>query len=135
MIPRQRGEPRPQRENKFWNDNRWYWSLKSGAWPQVDETAELVAAMTADTVLQILRGHGHYYGLGAEQRDYINEPTSERRTFRPTRAAFQRKRRGREINDYIAACAIAVDNEPDMFFQGPSVRTLTERELVELMFD
>ena len=72
MIPRQRGEPlsrtrRPQ-----------YPRFDPHSWPTVDETAETLAMMTADTVLQVLKGEAVYFGLGdqweppqLQQRDRV----------------------------------------------------------------
>lgn len=37
-------------------------------WATVAELHDVTAAMTADTILQILRGDAHYYGPGSEIR-------------------------------------------------------------------
>jgi len=69
MIPRQRWEPAPGLDNwsKFETDYDGGAVRYRGAWaiPTVDQVADAIAMMTADTVLQILRGQGVTYGLGA----------------------------------------------------------------------
>jgi len=60
MIPLQPGEPWPGRDDDGDAGKRGAWLI-----PTVDHVADAIAAMTADTVLQILRGQGVSYGLGA----------------------------------------------------------------------
>jgi hypothetical protein len=62
MLPRQRGEPRPGRDA---GHRATHSGLGAGAWPEVHETRDALAMMTADTVLQILHGQGLTWGLGA----------------------------------------------------------------------
>jgi hypothetical protein len=97
MIPRQRGEPLPNRDT---TGDRYATSAGEhyGAWlwPTVDETRDVLAAMTADTVLQILRGQGISWGLGT-----ASEP--------PT---YPRARRGPTIKPVIRAFPCGEDSGP-----------------------
>lgn len=65
MIPRQRGEPH---EFEADEDIARFPHLHARRLPDVQSHQRLTAMLTADTVLQILRGEGYYYGLGGEQR-------------------------------------------------------------------
>lgn len=95
MIPRQRGEPIPRRDDSrdFDRSNSIARAgLRSGAWPTVDETADAIAMMTADTVLQILKGEGVYYGLGDQ---HVPEIEKHRVWTAACRARQRARRRAR----------------------------------------
>jgi hypothetical protein len=52
--------------------------------PTVDEVDDVLSPMKADAVLQILKGEGIYYGLGAEQ-----EPTPDQDSINARRGRRQ----------------------------------------------
>lgn len=90
MIPRQHGEP-IARWRDSWADRPHY--LSAGAWPTVDETADALAMMAADTVLQILHGQALSYGLGAASEPPVYTPDSKRAKQRAATARYKARRR------------------------------------------
>jgi hypothetical protein len=92
VIPRQRWEPAPGLDD-WTSDYGESSSVRGGAWsiPTVDHVRDAISMMTADTVLQILRGQGITYGLGAAvgSAAYVHPPG--RPVGRP-RGAMPRRR-------------------------------------------
>lgn len=52
--------PEREKPEQIFPSNKLH--LDSRAWPTVDELEDIIAPMTADTVLQILHGQGIYWG-------------------------------------------------------------------------
>jgi hypothetical protein len=96
LIPRQLGEPWPLRDRvgKFSDSDRCHGEWR---WPTVDETLDAIAAMRADTVLQILRGQAITYGLGAAVGSDVYDPRLERLRAREAIRRRKRKPRPRKV--------------------------------------
>lgn len=75
MLPRQRGEPHDRQDD-------WH----SWQCPEVDHVQDVTAMMIADTILQILHGQAHAYGLAPYAALWRN-PLTERARRRRDRAA------------------------------------------------
>jgi HK97 family phage major capsid protein/HK97 family phage prohead protease len=75
VIPRQRGEPRPRADRGIYTGSTWggtvdHYRFAADVVPEVDDLEAVLERATADTVQQLVRGGGAYYGLGDErQRD------------------------------------------------------------------
>jgi hypothetical protein len=78
MRFRGRIEQRPAREKSFAYSQRQL-SLLATNWPTVDELEAVTAPMTADTILQILRGDGIFRGWDCTNPDEFSRTQLKRR--------------------------------------------------------